>query len=541
MQIERRLSSIWEKRQEKKKLEGSLIDFFEAAWPQFDAAPFMDNWHLHAVAEHLQAVSDGHIKKLLVNIPPRTGKTLMLQVAWPAWTWAQTEIAPLKGPQVKFMSLTYAGDLAREMATTARRLIDSQWYQERWGDRFNIDPRQDNKERFDTSKGGTRISTSFGGVALGRGADIKIIDDPIKPDEAESETVRDSVNRTYDETLRNRVTDPRHSAEVIIMQRLNENDLSGHVLETDPDFVHLCLPMEYDSGRHCVTVIGFEDPRTEDGELLWPERFDEKVLEPYKRVPYQWAGQYQQAPAPRGGAIIRREWWQLWEPPDGKWPPFEFLLASVDGAYTAKQENDPSACTVWGIFKNEDGLMSAMLVKAWRKFLPLHGTTVERGERETYAQYRRRAEPEWGLVEWVAETCQFRDSKGVVVGSVDKLIIEGKATGISAAQEIQRLYGDEKWTTELIEPSGDKVVRAHAVVPLFAAGLVYAPDREWAEMVISEMETFPKGRYDDLTDSSTQALRYMRVNGLLRQREEVMAEDRRRSAHRGQRKALYPV
>lgn len=538
---ERRIASILAKRQEKAELEGSLYAFFEASWPSFDPSPFGGNWHFEALAEHLEAVSNGQIRKLLVNIPPRCGKTLMMQVAWPAWTWAQSEKSALKGPQVKFMSLTYAGDLAREIATTARRLIDSEWYRERWGDRVRIDPQQDNKERFDTLAGGSRISTSFGGVALGRGADIKIIDDPIKPDEAESEVTRDNVNRTYEETLRNRVTDPRTSAEVVFMQRLNENDLSGHILSTDPDFVHLMLPMEYEPSRHCVTALGFEDPRTEDGELLWPERFDEEAIAPFKRTPYQWAGQYQQAPAPRGGGIIRREWWQLWEPADGKWPQFDYLLASLDSAFTEKEENDPSALTVWGIFRGEGNVPYAMLVKAWRKHLEMHGTDIEQNPGETYAQWRRRAEPHWGLVEWVAETCRFRKPDGSIAGTVDKLLIEAKASGISVAQEIQRLYGNEGWMTELSDPKGDKVARAHAVVPIFANGQVWAPEREWAEQVIQETEVFPKGRYDDLTDTVSMALKYLRVNGLLSMRDEIRADDERRSRLKKRVGALYPI
>lgn len=530
------------RRRTKRACENSLYEFFKAAWPNFDPAPFEGNWHLEAIAEHLEAVTRGHIRKLLINIPPRCGKTLMMQVAWPAWTWAQSAPGPLSGPQVKFMSLTYAGDLAREQATTARRLIDSQWYQSNWGDRVKIDPHQDNKERFDTLAGGSRISTSFEGVALGRGADIKMIDDPIKPNEADSETARDTINKTYDETLRNRTTDPRFSAEVITMQRLNEGDLSGHVLATDPDFVHLMLPMVYDSGRHCVTSVGFEDPREEDGELLWPERFDEKVLEPFKRSPYQWAGQYQQAPAPRGGGIIKREWWQLWEPSDGKWPTFEFLLASLDGAYTEKEENDPSAMTVWGIFRSaENNLPCAMLVKAWRKHLQIHGTLVERGPNETYRQYRKRAEPGWGLVEWVAETCRFRNADGVVIGTVDKLLIEAKATGISTAQEIRRLYGEEGWTTVLDDPKGDKTARVLSVVPAFANGQVWAPEREWSDLVLDEMSVFPKGRYDDLTDSATAALRHLRGLGLLANRDELKSDEEQRSRLRRKTSALYPV
>jgi predicted phage terminase large subunit-like protein len=182
-----------------------------------------------------------------------------------------------------------------------------------------------------------------------------------------------------------------------------------------------------------------------------------------------------------------------------------------------------------------------MLVKGWRKHLELHGLITERKKDETTRSWLRRAQPEWGLVEWVAETCRFRNADGVVIGTVDRLLIEAKASGITVAQEIQRLYGDEGWITELDDPHGDKVARAHSVVPIFANAQVYAPDREWADVVIDEMATFPHGRYDDLTDTATQALRHLRAGGMLQQKSEIAAEDDRRSRLKSRKGALYPA
>lgn len=171
---------------EAESLQASFIDFFAAAWPEIDPAPLQLSWHHEAIAEHLEAIAYGHIRKLLVNVPPRHSKTLIVSVAYPAWLWCQEPDPdyPLLGPQAKFLCLSYSDQLAMDNATLARRLINSDWYRKRWGNRVLIAGDQDAKNKFDTAAGGTRISASFGGSVLGRGGDIKIIDDPHKVDEA---------------------------------------------------------------------------------------------------------------------------------------------------------------------------------------------------------------------------------------------------------------------------------------------------------------------------------------------------------------------
>ena len=243
---------------------------------------------------------------------------------------------------------------------------------------------------------------------MGKGGAIRIIDDPHKTDEVESETVRSGVIRAYDEVWRTRSNDPVNGAEVVVMQRLAEGDLSGHLLQ-ERDIVHLCLPVEYEPSRHCHTVIGFDDPRTVEGELLWPQRFDKAWVEKQKRLvgPHGWAGQYQQIPTMRGGGIVLREWWKAWPPvgqedswtrvvtdQDGKsrsimmYPPLDYVLLSVDTAYTEKEENDWSACTVWGLFADGARNPKFILLEAWRERLemralvhqdPGHGQATEGG------------------------------------------------------------------------------------------------------------------------------------------------------------------
>lgn len=521
----------YKRREARKRYEGSLIEFFEAAWPHFDPAPFTPGWHLEAIAEHLEAVARGEIRRLLVNVPPRHSKTLLCSVAYPAWIWAQTpdKEFPLMGPHVKFMCLSYGDSLAMDSSTLAKRLVNSDWYQGYWGNRVKITKDQDNKEKFDTTAGGTRISSSFGSGILGRGADIKIIDDPHKVDEVESELTRQRVIRTYDGTLKSRITDPKLSAEITIMQRLHEADLAGHILE-DEDVVHLCLPAEYEEGRHCVTALSWEDPRQKEGELLWPERFGPPELAPYKRIPYEWAGQWQQRPEPRGGGIIKRDWWQLWE--KDEFPEFEYIVASADTAFTEKEENDPTGCTVWGVFREGTyNYPKVMLIWAWRKHLELHGRLVEKLPGESDKAYRTRAQPSWGLVEWLRHTCSRC--------KVDMLLIENRASGKDAGSALSRMFGPSSYGIKLVEPRGDKVARMHAVVPTFSQSLVYAPEREWATLAIDEICTFPKHRFKDLSDSASQALKYLRDTGLIQHSHEVEAADYESRVHRGQTKALY--
>lgn len=495
--------------QESALLESRFIEFFRGAWSSVDPSVLQTNWHHEAIAEHLEAVAYGQIRKLLINVPPRFTKTILASVMFPAWIWARSPDPdyPLTGPQAKFLCLSYSDQLSMDNATTARRLIGSEWYQKRWGSRVVIASDQDAKNKFDTTAGGTRISASFGGSVLGRGGDIKIIDDPHKVDEAESEVTRESVLRTYDGTLKSRITDPHTSAEIVIMQRLHENDLAGHILDTDDAFVHLNLPVEYESTRHCVTSIGWQDPRQEDGELLWPDRFGPEELAPFKRNPYEWSGQWQQLPVPRGGGILKSEWWQIWDAVEAakyslEWseergklkemPAFDLVIASLDSAYGKKKENDYSAFTVWGSFIDRNKNRRWMLAFAWQARLEFHD-----------------------LVERVAKDCKRYN--------VSRLLVENKASGQSVEQELRRAYARSAFAVQLVNPTQDKIARAHSIVTLFTDKMIWIPDPDvidWAALVINECASFPKAAHDDLVDSCTQALSWFRSVGYAERRDE---------------------
>jgi predicted phage terminase large subunit-like protein len=498
--------------------EDSLYEFMKAGWRYIDPNPFVESWHLGAIAEHLQAICDGQITRLIINQPPRTSKSSML-VAFDPWVWAQRDHTDTSGPGVQFLHASYAQNLSIRDSVKTRRLIESPWYQKYWGDKVKITSDQNTKIRFDNNAGGYRLATSVGGTLTGEGGGIIIIDDPHNAVEAESEAVRTSTLEWFDNSLSTRLNNPRTGAIILVMQRLHEEDLTGHILSSDAgqDWVHLMLPMRYEKDRAAVlypNAIGWSDPREEEGELLTPERYDEKSVSRLERQlgPFGAAGQLQQRPEPKGGGILKRDWWQDWE--SENYPEVSFVVASIDTAYTTKEENDHSAMTVWGVFEDDNEVPRLMLMNAWRAKLELHE-----------------------LVEKIAASCRrFK---------VDHMLVENKAAGISVAQEIRRVYGYEDWGVQLIDPKGqDKVARAYSVQHLLADGLIYAPMAfSWADMVITECASFPKGKHDDMVDTVTMALRYFRTTGMLMRGSERTADLADSLAFKGNSddKPLYPV
>ena len=516
--------------------EDSLYDFLSHAWKFIDSSPWVDGWPIEAVAEHLQAVVDGDIKRLIINIPPRMGKSSITSVALPAWAWAQSQLSPTSGPGVQFLHASYANQLSLRDSVKCRRLIESPWYQSLWGHRFKLNSDQNTKSRFSNDKGGERLITSIGAAVTGEGGNIIVVDDPNAANEAFSEATIQSTIDWWDGTMSTRLNDPKTGAYIIIQQRLAEDDLTGHILSKDVgEWTHLCLPMRYEADRSFITSIGWKDPRQLDGTLLWPERFGDKEVTLLEKQlgPFSAAGQLQQRPEPAGGGVIKRDWWQLWN--EDSFPPMDFIVASLDTAYTVKTSNDYSALSVWGIFTAEtkatntrvigmdgrpmyvertyvDGAPKVMLMHAWQERLEFHD-----------------------LVEKVSKTAKSL--------KIDKLIIENKAAGISVAQELRRLYGNEGFAVQLSDPkSQDKLSRLYSVQHLFADGIIYAPDRAWAEMLITQVGQFPKGKHDDLVDTVSMSLRHLRDIGLLTRSAERAAELESMKVYPGkQAEPLYPA
>jgi len=570
---------------ERANCEESLYEFMVAAWKYVDPNPFVHGWPLEAVAEHLQAVCDGDIRRLIINIPPRCSKSSMTSVAFPAWVWAQRHDSPTSGPGVQFLTASFAQQLSLRDSVKTRRLLDSPWYQSLWGERFALTSDQNTKGRFDNNKGGTRLSTSVGSALTGEGGNCIIVDDPNAAQEAFSEATIHTTIEWWDSALSTRLNNAKSGAFIVIQQRLAEDDLTGHILSKDiGDWTHLCLPMKYEWTRHSVSITGWNDPRgcDDDGEplvlvdangrriprdsaakdeltvkregtLLWPERFGPKEIDLLERQlgPFAAAGQLQQRPEPAGGGVIKTDWWQPWELES--YPPFDYIIASLDTAYTTKTENDFSAMTVWGVF-------SATMSEASSNFVGRSGKRESQRDREAMFDEAMRVKnmtagmggsdstPRVMLMYAWQERLELHELVSKVEKTarrmkVDKLIIENKAAGHSVAQEIRRLYNNADFAVQLVDPKAqDKLARLYSVQHLFAEGMVHAPDHSWAQEVITQTSQFPKGKHDDLVDTVSMALRHMRELGMLTRQQERVTEMENMKRYTGKQPTpLYPV
>ena len=524
------------------RAEESLVEFIQQAWHVIEPAePYVHGWHIDFICEHLEAITRGDdlddgtpYNRLLINVPPGTMKSLIVNVFWPSWEWGPCDMAHLR----YVCAAHKVENLSARDSRRMRQLITSEWYQARWGDRVRLAKDQNEKLNFHNSVGGFRIATAITSLTGIRG-DRVIIDDPHSVDSASSDSMREGEVSTFLEAIPTRLTNPLRSAIVVIMQRLHERDISGIIVEKDLGYDHIMLPMRFDPGRAIPTKLGLEDPRQEEGELLFPARFPESVVDRDEKVmgPYATAGQFQQSPEPRGGGIIQRDWWQLWE--DGAYPPMDFVVASLDTAYTTKQENDPSAMTVWGVFTGGTKAMATKSITRDGMWVDI-STTVEREYEQRHPTvmlmnaWTERL-PLHELVEKVAATCRRM--------RVDKLLIEDKAAGHSVAQEIRRLYGHEDWAVQLINPGAqDKMARLYSVQHLFAEGMIYAPDRQWSDAVINQCATFPRAKHDDLVDTTSMVLRHLRETGMLSRAPEIRADISDEIRHIGAAPSpLYPV
>jgi predicted phage terminase large subunit-like protein len=523
---------------EKADAEESLAEFIRQAWHIIEpGAPYVHGWHIDMICDHLEAITDGveledgtPYNRLLINVPPGTMKSLITNVFWPSWEWG-----PRNQPHLRYVCAAHkVENLSSRDSRRMRQLITSEWYIRRWGDRVKLAKDQNEKLNFVNNATGFRIATAITSLTGIRG-DRVIIDDPHSVDSAASQAMREGEVTTFLEAIPSRLNSPMFSAIVVIMQRLHEEDVSGVILDKQLGYDHIMLPMRYDPIRAFRTKLGVADPRTEEGELLFPERFPLEVVERDERAmgSFATAGQFQQIPKAKGGNIIDEKWWQLWD--EETFPPFDFVLASLDTAYTTKTANDPSALTVWGVF-SEDTVARAdrrldrngkpynvernyapqhpklMLIHAWQARAELHELMVKINE--TASRY-----------------------------PLDMLIIENKAAGHSVAQEMRRLYSSSKFGVQLVDTGAkDKVARLYSVQHLFEEGLIFAPDRAWADMTIQQCASFPKGKHDDLVDTVSQALKYFRTTGMLQRTQEVQDDLHSLMQHHGAAPApLYPI
>jgi predicted phage terminase large subunit-like protein len=372
-----------------------------------------------------------------------------------------------------------------------RRLIESPWYQARWGDRFALTSDQNTKGRFDNNHSGYRLSTSVGGAVTGEGGDRIVCDDPNNVNEVESDSVRKATNDWFDVVMSTRVNDPKTAARVVVMQRCHQQDLSGHLLEQG-GWEHLCLPAEFE-GPGRVTSLGWSDPRSTHGELLWPERFGPEEIESLKRSlgSYGTAGQLQQRPSPAGGGIIKRHWFRYWQPRGANLPPITVRLpdgstasiAAIDVPHRVDEQIQSWDCAFKDL-ATSDYVVGQVWGRVGSAYL-LGDQVRARMDCPTTVKAVRELSQRW--------PCTLAK------------LIEDKANGSAV---IQMLAHDIPGILP-VTPEGGKVARAQAVSPLIEAGNIYLPHPQYAPWVndfIEECAAFPNGAHDDQVDAMTQAL-----------------------------------
>lgn len=449
---------------EREYCQRSLANFVRAAWPVFDpTSPLVWGWHIDAICDHLEAVTRGEITRLLINIPPGTMKSSLTNVLWPCWEWG-----PKQCPHHRIISAAHEQGLAIRDNRSMRRVIQSDWYQNLWPTTIAAD--QNQKTYFENDATGFRQACAVSSMTGRRGHRV-LWDDPLSAENANSQAHLDTVIREFTETLPSRYVDPATSANVIVMQRLNERDPSGFIIAHELGYDHLMLPMEFEADRRCITSIGFQDPRKEDGELLFSERFPREVVDRDKQVmgEYAVAGQFQQRPSPRGGGMFPVDRFEILEHQPaqkdiiGTIRHWDKAGTSGGGAYTA------------GVLmhKLRDG-----------RFVI---SDVVRGQ--------------WGAMDrenQIKQTAHM-DGKNVTIWIEQEPGSGGKE---SAEATIRNLQGFKVYADRV---TGDKETRAEPYAAQVQGGNVCLVRAQWNRDFMNEHESFPNGTYKDQVDAAAGA------------------------------------
>lgn len=476
---------------DKRGCERSLEQFTRSAWHIIEPGTKLQwNWHISTLCGYLEAFHKGEIhRRLIINIPPGTLKSILVSVMYPAWAW-------IDKPERRFLTVSNEQGLATRDALRMKHIITSDWFQSKWP--LSLQSDQNEKTLYVNDKKGFRQAVGVSASNTGKRGDDLILDDLIAAKNAFSDVIRVGVNNTFDQELSTRLNDPVESGILLIMQRLHEEDITGHLLKkVKTKWTHLSIPMRYeekatfDAGED-IGRPELNDPRKTKGELLFPNRFTNKSVEGLEEDlgEYGFAGQMQQRPVPSGGGIIKSFWWKIWGN-DKPLPLCEHVFCSYDTAFSEKDMKNSafSAMTRWGVFWHEQKQRYCLIcLGRWY-------------DRVGYDELRK-----------FAKECESKFEP-------DAHLIEKKATGISLIQDLKRAL-PSKIRSYSPGKGEDKVSRANSVTPMFSSGLVYIADKAWAvgdknkgiTGLIDYVANFPNGAPPsaDLTDTVTQACIYLR-------------------------------
>ena len=439
-----------------------FLSFVKQMW-----VAFIEGYHHKIMSDAFNRVKDGKLKRLIINMPPRHTKSEFASYLLPAWFLGCY-------PDKKIIQVAHTAELAVGFGRKVRNLVGSEDYKKVFPD---VGLQSDSKAagRWNTNKGGDYFAIGIGGAVTGKGADLLIIDDPHSEQEGQSNdpSVFDKVYEYYTSGPRQHLQPG--GAIIIVMTRWHKRDLTGQILKSSAQR----------EGTDDWEVIEFP-AILPSGKSLWQEFWDIKELEKLKaELPIaKWSAQYQQDPTSEGAAIIKREWWKVWE--EDEPPECEFIIQSWDTAFLKTQRSDFSACTTWGVFyrPDDDGITQPQVI-----LLDAHKERLE------FPDLKKKAFEMYN--EW----------------QPDAFIVEGKAAGMPLIFELRQMGIPVSEYTP--SRGNDKIARVNAVADLFASGIVWAPDRKFAEEVVEEFASFPAGSHDDLVDSSTQALIRFRQGGFI--------------------------
>jgi predicted phage terminase large subunit-like protein len=453
-------------------VEYDFPSFLAEAWPILEPAnPLVPSWHLDLICEHLSEVTDGKTRKLLINIPPRSGKSSIVTILWPAWSWT-------KKPWMRFIFCSYAASLSVKHSIDRRRIMESDWYRSKWGNRVQFTTDQNQKQEYENTNRGVMVATSVGGTLTGKGGDVIVEDDMLNPQEAESAAARYHMVSMHKNVLSSRLDNPKTGARVVVEHRTHHLDLSNHILTNEKGWTHLSLPLVADAKKTITFPVSGRVVEREFGDLLIPERIGQKEIEDLKSAmgTRTFVAQCQQNPTAEEGNILKRNWWKFW---------------------TSKPEGADITIQSWDMTfkKTENG--SFVVGQVWKK----RGPNLYLME-----QFRDRVDFAGTIPAVLAMT-------GKWIESTAKLI-EDAANGPAIISQLSsRIDGIVP-----IKPSGTKIARAQAVAPLVEAGNVFLPNPQenpWVYDFIEECAAFKgaTGETNDQVDAMSQAITWLHELG----------------------------
>ena len=437
--------------------------FFREAWKVLEPGKELEwSWHYDLIGEYLQAVFLGQIRRLIINVPYRLGKSTQATVCFPAWCW-------IKKPTLRFLSASYSGDLASDHSAKRRLLIESGWYQSLWPVVFSRDTNR--RDQYKNTSSGEMIATSPSATATGRGGDILIMDDALSAEEAKSDTVRKARHEWFTSTFRGRLDDPARGAIILIEQRTHADDMTGWLLENEPgQWEHIAIPTECERQKEYSYPITGRIHVREVGDVLQPGRHTPEVIRTRKIHARAWSAQDQQNPTPDAGNLFQRDWWKYRKVRRDR---YDIIITSWDFAVEGNSDSDNNAGCCLG-----------------------------------------RAGADIDVIDVFAERLPFPQQQQALVNFHNKHpyalrhLVEKKANGPAIIASLQSKVSG----LIAVEPQGSKMQRADAATPECESGNVYLIEGDWNQDWVEELAAFPNGARDDRVDCFSQGINWLRAH-----------------------------